>query len=250
LEAAQTWHIKAQVADFARLNHLDDKKVLEIGSGQGYLQDVVPDYTGLDIAPSVARYYHKPFVLGSATALPFKDSAFDSAWTIWVFEHVPNPEAALAETRRVVKDGGVLFLAPAWNCHAWAAEGYDVRRFRDFGAAGKIVKAAIPARFVFDFLSIPWVRIARAAAWRASGHPTEFRYHRLTPNFQTYWEPDSDAVNSLDFYEISLWFRSRGDECLSCDPGIGWLTQSGTPLIIRVHKPSSASPRIGTGGYP
>jgi hypothetical protein len=42
--------------------------VLEIGSGRGYLQDVAQNYTGLDISPSVARFYHKKFVLGSATA--------------------------------------------------------------------------------------------------------------------------------------------------------------------------------------
>ena len=63
------------------------------------------NYTGLDISPSVARFYHKKFVLGSATAMPFPDNSFDGIWSIWVFEHVPNPEQAfrrldgLRETR-------------------------------------------------------------------------------------------------------------------------------------------------------
>ncbi|HWZ31314.1 MAG TPA: class I SAM-dependent methyltransferase [Bryobacteraceae bacterium] len=236
LEAALRNHIWEQIADFVRLFHLQDKRLLDIGSGQGYLQDEVADYTGMDIAPTVARYYHKPFVLGSATAMPFDDNTFDGAWSIWVLEHVPNPEAALVEIRRVVKDNGVLFLAPQWDCSPWAAEGYHVRPYRDFGLRGKLIKAAIPVRATLTRVAMPAVRISRGAAWGISNHLTQFRYHRLTPNFQTYWEPDSDAVNSLDFYEMALWFRSRGDECLTCDRGWAGLVQSYNPLVIRIHK--------------
>lgn len=34
-------------------------KALDVGSGSGYLHDVVEDYTGLDISPSARRFYHK-----------------------------------------------------------------------------------------------------------------------------------------------------------------------------------------------
>jgi len=237
-EMAQVYDIQGQVAAFVRTFHLEDKRMLDIGSGQGYLQDEVQDYTGLDIAPTVARYYHKRFVLGSATAMPFDDNAFDGAWSIWVLEHVPNPEAALVETRRVLKDNGLLFLGPAWNCRPWAADGYDVRPYRDFGVGGKLIKAAIPLRTTFRTLARPEVRIMRAASWEILQKPTTLRYHRLIPNFQTYWEPDSDAVNSLDFHEMALWFRSRGDECLSCESGTKGLVQTDNPLVIRIHKAS------------
>lgn len=251
LDAAKFWHVTDQVRDFARNFKLQDKKVLDIGSGQGYLQDVVPDYTGLDISPTVVRYYHKNFILGSATSMPFKDDSFDGAWSIWVLEHVPNPEAALNEVRRVVKDNGVLFLAPAWDCVPWAADGYDIRPFSDFGSRGKLIKATVPARLAMDRFSTPLVRYSLYISWRLWGEPTTFRYHRLTPNLQTYWEPDSDAVNVLDFYEMSLWFRSRGDECLNCGTSGARIMQATlcegcarvpfTPLIIRVHKTAQAS---------
>ena len=236
-EAAERCHVKQQVTDIVSKFGLQDKKALDIGSGQGYLQDVVAAYTGLDISPTVERYYHKRFVLGSATAMPFDNDSFDTVWSIWVLEHVPNPEAALVEIRRVVKDGGVLFLGPQWDCHPWQADGYDVRPYGDFGLSGKLIKAAIPARVILTRLAMPAVRLARGVAWQLTGHPTTFRYHRLNPNFQTFWEPDSDAVNSLDFYEMALWFRSRGDECLSCDSSWHWVTQTGNPLVIRIHKP-------------
>lgn len=68
--------------------HLEHKRILEVGSGAGYLQDVVADYTGLDISSSARSHYHKPFVVASATDMPFPDASFDAIWTINVLEHV------------------------------------------------------------------------------------------------------------------------------------------------------------------
>src|SRR5579859_1027277 len=48
--AAQMYHIKEGVADFVSRNHLAKAHVLEVGSGEGSLQDIVEDYTGLDIS--------------------------------------------------------------------------------------------------------------------------------------------------------------------------------------------------------
>jgi SAM-dependent methyltransferase len=108
--AANRLNVTAYVTDLAKGFGLKNKKVLDIGAGRGYLQDVVEDYTALDISPSVKRFFHKPFVLASATLMPFPPGQFDSAWTVWVLEHVPNPEASLVEMRRVVKDGGLIYL--------------------------------------------------------------------------------------------------------------------------------------------
>jgi SAM-dependent methyltransferase len=228
--------VKGNVASFASAFGLKDKKVLDIGAGRGYLQDVVNDYTGLDISPSVKRFFHKPFVLGSATAMPFSDGTFDAAWTIWVLEHVPNPEAALVEMRRVVKDGGVLYLAPAWDCTPWAAEGYPIRPYSDFGLGGRFIKASIPPQIYFRNVSKAPIGLLRYAAWKTTGGPTKFRYRRLVPNYDHYWMADSDGLNSLDRYETAMWFLSRGDECLNCDGNLqGWLQPNET-LIIRIHK--------------
>jgi SAM-dependent methyltransferase len=208
--------------------------VLEIGSGRGYLQDLAHNYTGLDISPTVARFYHKKFVLGSATAMPFLDDSFDGVWSIWVFEHVPNPEQAFFEARRVTRDNGVLFLFPTWNCTPWAAQGYEVRPYSDFDLTGKVIKASIPLRSSGPFRALTFVpnRIVRDVVARFG--PTRLRYRRLNPNYDQYWVPDSDAVNSIDNYEAMLWFRSRGDECLNC--GGASLFMAPEPLIIRVHK--------------
>lgn len=235
--AAETSHIQEKVQDFVNRYNLRTRPVLEIGSGRGYLQDVAENYTGLDISPSVSRFYHKKFVLASATAMPFPDNSFDGAWSIWVLEHIPGPEDALRETRRVVRNGGVIYLLPFWNAPSWAANGYDVRPYSDFNLVGKAIKASIPitsSRLFYAAYSIP-NRILRTLA-SSFGGPITLHYRRLTPNYETYWQGDSDAVNSLDKYEVILWFRSRGDESLNCPASAGAILMKGAPLIIRVHK--------------
>ena len=238
--AAEAFRIEEQVSQFVERFALRERTVLEIGSGRGYLQDIAQNYTGLDISPTVARFYHKKFVLGSATAMPFPDNSFDGAWSIWVFEHVPNPEQGFREARRVMRDNGVLFLLVAWNCTPWAADGYEVRPYSDFDLKGKFIKASIPLRSwpLFRAMAVIPNRLWRDLVSRLG--PTRLRYHRLSPNYEKYWVPDSDAVNSIDRHEAMLWFRSRGDECLNCDGESGSVLMSGMPnsmpLIIRVHK--------------
>lgn len=235
-EAAEGSHIEEQVSEFASKYGLRNGAVLDIGSGRGYLQDVVENYTGLDISSNVRRFYHKKFVLGSATAMPFPDNSFDGGWSIWVLEHVPNPERALVELRRVMKNNAVFFMLPAWNCNSWAAEGYRERPYSDFDLKGKLIKASIPVRASRAFRAsalIPNLIVRTVASWVG---PTRLHYRILHPNYKDYWEPDSDAVNSIDRNELMLWFRSRGDECLNCGGLAGSQLMTGSALIIRVHK--------------
>lgn len=237
--AAAANQVEEAIRIFVQAFGLRDKRVLDVGAGRGYLQDLVDDYTGLDISPTARRFFHKRFVQGSATHMPLQDDAFDAAWSIWVLEHVPNPEAALSEMRRVVRDGGVLLLAPAWDCTRWAADGYPVRPYSDFDWAGKITKASVPfATAARNLAKIP-LRLVRYAHWKATGRPTTLRYTRLEPNYEDYWMPDSDAINSLDRYETALWFQSRGDECLNCEGLLGGWMQENEVLIIRVRKPGT-----------
>jgi len=232
---------KKRVEDFVDQYGLKGKKALEIGAGSGYLQDVVPDYTGLDISPTAERFFKKPFVLGTATALPFPDNQFDMVWSVFVLEHVPNPEQALREMRRVVKPNGFIYLQPAWYVVTWLADGYNVRPYSDFNLKGKIVKASVPLRKSLAFRGcyiIP-IRFLRLLDVSMAGLPSTLHYRRLIPNYEKYWGPDSDAVNSIDPYEAYLWFTSRGDECLNWPGGFPNLFRHARldALIIRVKKP-------------
>jgi SAM-dependent methyltransferase len=236
----ESYPYAAPLRAFVEQYGLEKAHVLEVGSGAGALQDIVADYTGLDIAGSLRRLYHKPFVEASATSMPFRDGEFDAIWTINVLEHVPKPELALHEMRRVLRDKGLLYLQAAWQCRSWAAEGYEVRPYSDFGIQGKLIKASIPLRDSTAYRALYTfpIRLVRLIDTLLSDTPTNFHYNLLTPNYKHFWQPDSDAVNSMDAYEAILWFRSRGDEVLRYDGLIDpFFIRTGT-IVIRVNKPT------------
>ena len=226
------------VKGFVESHGLQDKRCLEIGCGRGVFQDLVGDYTGIDISRSVGRFMHKPFLQASATELPFPENSFDAIWTITVLEHVPHPERGLEEMHRVLKPGGLLLLAPAWQCRPWAADGYPVRPYDDFNLKGKLIKASIPLRNSVAFRAsyIFPMRLARLMQYLVTKRPMNFAYRKLKPNYEKYWMSDSDAVNSMDPYEAILWFVSRGGECLNYPGGIQHLGVRNGALVFRIDK--------------
>lgn len=232
------------VRNFVAKYQLQRARCLEIGSGRGALQSLVDDYVGIDLARSAGLGYRKPFVAGSCEELPFADNSFDAAWSYAVLEHVPNPEAAFSEMRRVLRPGGLLLLAPAWQCRPWAAEGYPVRPYSDFDWRGKLVKLSIPLResMAFRAMHVFPRRLARLAVHLAAPRrPMRFRYRRLEPNYEHFWMSDSDALNSMDPFEAILWFRSRGDRCLNYPTATKALLVRTGPLVIEIVKPASPS---------
>ena len=214
-------------------------KWLEVGCGRGWLQDVVADYTGEDIAETVAAFLHKPFLCAPAEALPFPDGHFDGVWSYAVLEHVADPETALAEMRRVLKSAGILILAPAWQCRPWAGRDYAWKPYRELSAMDRIRKALVPLRnsAVFRAASILPARLFRWVAQVLNPSPTTFRARRLRPNYSEYRVADADALHGMDPFEAILWFRSRGDRILS-HPGWGraLCVRTGA-LVVEVRKP-------------
>lgn len=155
-----------------------------------------------------------------------------------MLEHVPEPERALAEIRRVVRPGGLVLLYPAWYTRPWFAQGYTVRPYSDFHLAGKLIKASIPLR---DMRAIRAVYTFSWRLWRLLHHAVTkdravFRYRKLTPNYEYFWMPDSDAANSLDPFEAILWFTSRGDCCLNCASKIRQFLFRTGPVILKINK--------------
>jgi len=67
---------------------------------------------GMDI---VKRDVPFPFLVAGIEAIPFKDKSFDIVTSIEVIEHVSNPDVALNELARVLKDDGTLILTTPNN---------------------------------------------------------------------------------------------------------------------------------------
>lgn len=88
--------------------------MLDAGCGTGLNLARLPDgSSGLEINPrSVTllreRLPNHRIVEGDIEAMPFGSEAFSTVVCTEVLEHVPSPEAALSEIRRVLKPGGRL----------------------------------------------------------------------------------------------------------------------------------------------
>jgi SAM-dependent methyltransferase len=227
-----------ELKKFTETYGLSDKRCLEIGCGRGVFQDIVRDYVGIDISNSASRYIHKAFCQCSATKLPFKHNEFDAIWSYAVLEHIHDPELALEEMRRVLKNKGLLLLAPAWFCRSWAAKGYPIRPFSDLSLKGKINKASIHIRrsVVLRAAYILPRRIVRFVRYLTSKEDLTFNFKELVPNYYHYWMPDSDAVNSMDPYEAILWFVSRGDFCINYPNLLRQIFVRTGPLVFRISK--------------
>ena len=124
-------------------------------------------------------------VTGSATALPAGDAEFDRVVSALVLNFVPEPEAALAEMRRVSRAGGWV------GGYVWDyAEGMQLlRRFWDAALAldpgalgldeGRRFPLCAPGPLVALF----------GAAGLVDVEVTAITVHRLCPDFDDVWRP-------------------------------------------------------------
>jgi ubiquinone/menaquinone biosynthesis C-methylase UbiE len=107
-------------------------KILEVGSGVGAQTEIIaerfPDshITCVELAKeqiSRAQKHLAPLIKSkrvainqaNAETMPFDDDQFDGAFITWFLEHVPDPVAILAETRRVLKRNAVLHINEVLN---------------------------------------------------------------------------------------------------------------------------------------
>lgn len=103
--------------------------VLDIGCASRPYKKYIKaqNYIGIDESILV-----KPDICSSGVALPFKDNSFDSVISTELLEHLVQPELCLHEIRRVLKEGGYVYItAPqTWCLHYEPA---DYWRFTKYG---------------------------------------------------------------------------------------------------------------------
>jgi ubiquinone/menaquinone biosynthesis C-methylase UbiE len=93
--------------------------LLDLGCGTGLFvrryRDEGGTAVGLDISPRMVlqgrnRVKESDFFVGTAEVLPFRDGSFDAMASLLAFSYLPDPEAMLRESFRVLKPGGGIAI--------------------------------------------------------------------------------------------------------------------------------------------
>ena len=170
-----------QVRDFLGLaGPAPDFRLLDVGTADGHLlaglREAFPRCrpTGVEVSEDlvrVARERGLHVVTADARSLPFPDGSFDAVVLSATLKHVPEPERALRECRRVLVAGGhVLVLDPTpWGIRLGLWRGHFDRRWlpnvwslsrtsREVEAAGSRVEGT--RRYMLLPVTLPGTRAA------------------------------------------------------------------------------------------
>jgi SAM-dependent methyltransferase len=127
-------HIHDREVGRAAAQHLHGR-LIDIGCGtkpyERLVRPYVREHVGVD-HPDTPHDRSRIDLFGSAYELPVETGSFDCALCTAVLEHLEEPERALRECHRVLKDGGVaLYTVPfIWHLHE---EPRDFYRFSKYG---------------------------------------------------------------------------------------------------------------------
>jgi SAM-dependent methyltransferase len=181
--------------------------VLEVGCGPGALTAVLAERHGpasvaaVDpsesfVAACRVRVPGADVRLGTAEELPFEDRTFHGALSQLVLSFVRDPDRVVAETRRVVRPGGVVAAC------TFEADGFPVAR--TFWQAALRLDAAAP-----DDAHLPFRRLSELVAlWDRAGLADvtttiiglEVRYE----DFEDLWSPLSFGVGPPGAWLVGL----------------------------------------------
>jgi len=118
---------------YQNINLSNVRDLLEVGCGVGAQSEIIlrrfPDLklTGIDrsdkqLSAARQRLSQFPGCAGrfqmkemDATNMEFSANSFDGAFLCWILEHVPDPIRVLAEVRRVLRPGSVVYATEVMN---------------------------------------------------------------------------------------------------------------------------------------
>lgn len=87
-----------------------DGKIVEIGSGAGFIKEVIPGIITSDVikGPDIDKVFF-------AEKMPFKNSSIAAFLMIDVLHHIKNPIKAFKEMQRCLKNGGKIIMIEPYN---------------------------------------------------------------------------------------------------------------------------------------
>jgi len=107
-------------------------RILDLGCGTGrdiiFFEDTGFRTVGVDLSFGMLGQADQgrrmPLVQGEMEALPFRNSSFDGVWSCFSILHTPKLTqiSVLAEVNRILKPGGIMFLATISGDHPFEEE--------------------------------------------------------------------------------------------------------------------------------
>jgi SAM-dependent methyltransferase len=190
--------------------------VLDAGVGAGRFAEIVAqkggEVVGIDVTTAVDAAYlnigrHERVHLAQADifAMPFRDEAFDLAYSIGVLHHTPDPQAAFAHVAATVKPGGGLavFVYSRYGPDHYFLDAIRAVTTRlPLGLVLVLSTAAIPLYYLYRVPILGKVLrflcpISLHPIWRWRWLDT---FDTYTPRFQ----------RKFLYPEIFRWFRAHG----------------------------------------
>lgn len=218
-----------------------ESELLEVGAAFGFNHKIHKNYIGCEYSDTAVDLCKKRFgsvaniVQGDATDLKFENERFDFIFSYATLEHIPDIEKALLEIDRVLKYGGLLYLAPAWNCRTYRVKKLDCIPYNHLGFFEKIEKFFIP---LYDSLLFRFALAFPLRIFDETRHKNyQLRVKKLKPNFDLIkkWghQSDDDAFVSLDAHSAMIWFRCRGYKIISNPSILSRVFCRGKPILLQ-----------------
>ena len=89
-----------------RCKGIPEGKIIELGSGGGFMKEVYPEITTSDILE-----LEDNDLTFNALDMPFEDNSISAFVMVDVFHHVPDSEKFLSEMQRCLKPGGKIVMS-------------------------------------------------------------------------------------------------------------------------------------------
>lgn len=130
-------------------------KVIEIGSGGGFLSDLLPDVVTSDVLEISGVN-----LTMDAHRLPVVDGALRGILMCNVLHHLENPELFLREAARAVRPGGIVAMIEPWNT-TWSRRVYRRLHHEAFESAATTWAVAQGGPLSGANGALPWILFAR-----------------------------------------------------------------------------------------
>lgn len=157
-----------------QMKQIPEGKVIELGSGGGFLKDLEPSVICSDVLELPTND-----ITFSALDMPFADEEISALFMIDTFHHIPDAELFLKEAERVLKKGGIITMIEPANS-VWGRFIYKNFHHEPFEpGAGWSIPASGPLSGANG--ALPWIVFERDVQLFHSSFPAfvieEIKYH-------------------------------------------------------------------------